>query len=109
MMKPHTLAQALCDYSAHQGWLYIQDQEPALSSLVFFNSASLSQSPEEERVLRTSFLSEGWRSTLAADDIDEVISNLEDQLEKEPTLEQRLNAFLFFLKHDAFVDLTESF
>lgn len=42
---------------------------------------------------------------MSAEDIEDVISNLAEQLDNDPTLGQKLVAFNFFYQNDAFIEL----
>jgi hypothetical protein len=99
-----TLNEVLRQSNVHRGWLYLRNEPFMLNSKCFFYSVDLALSPDEEKLVRAGFTKEGWKSTLSADDIEDVISNLEEQLETDATLDQKLTAFNFFYTNDAFIE-----
>lgn len=104
MQKLLTMDEVLEEKFISRGWLYLREEKPTLSSVGFFYNADLSLSPDEEKLIRAEFVKKGWKPTLSAEDIHDVISNLAEQLDGDSTKEQRLVAFQFFLDNDASIE-----
>jgi len=106
-MKKLTIREVLAGDDEFKGWLYLPSQPWTLDTEGFFYKVDRNLSPEDERQVRADFEAQGWKSTLSAEDIEDVVDNCEEQID-EPTPEQLLQSFLFYFENDAFKGWSDS-
>ncbi|GKT02067.1 hypothetical protein AVKW3434_21780 [Acidovorax sp. SUPP3434] len=98
------LKDALASIENQNGWLYCKkNKELKENSEVFFYIADLNLSPDEEKAVRHGYSTEGFYPYLTKEDIEDVIENLNEQLEK-PSTKDYINALIFFHENDAFIE-----
>lgn len=89
------------DPSIFAGWLYMKGEVFSLDSDVLFYVADKDLSPEDEKKVRNNFLSSGWAPKLSAEDIEDIILNVYDQLE-QPSESELVDAINYYFTNDAF-------
>jgi hypothetical protein len=97
-----TIREVLVKADVFQGWLYLPDKPWLLDTEGIFVREDLDADPSAPFppvVLSPCQLKEA----LDAASIEDIISNAEQQLAK-PTLENLLEAFLFYMENDAFIE-----
>ena len=100
-MKKYPIEYILENIKPFQGWLYLKSFPWTLETEGFFYDEDLDISHEEEEVIQKKFTTNGWRITLSKEDIEDVISNANAQIE-HPSILQLFDAFVFFFENDAF-------
>ncbi|MBK0115778.1 MULTISPECIES: DUF7716 domain-containing protein [unclassified Delftia] len=97
------LKKVIEEISINEGWLYAKtDIDIEDDAKVFFYSADLNQSPQDELQVRELFFRAGFSPYLSKEDVEDIIENLEQQVEL-PTIVDYINAIRFYKKHDAFI------
>jgi len=99
------LWQVLQSPGEFEGWLYLQNGPWTLETRGFFRSADLSLSPEEEKSARVAITNEGWKPIVTASEIEDILYNLEYQVDETPSMQQKLDALIFFYENDAYIEL----
>jgi hypothetical protein len=105
-MKKFSLNFILENPGHFDGWLYLPSEPWSMTTKGFFYSIDINLSPDEEQKIRGGYENEGWKSTLSGDDVEDLVHNCQEQIEN-PTVEQLLEAFIFFYKNDAFKEWWE--
>lgn len=102
-MNKLKIKDVLTGNSQFAGWLYVKDNPVNLDSECLFYRADFNLSPEEEANVRLDLTQNGWRVTLSAEDVEDILDNVCEQIESPTTLDL-LKAFKFFIENDAFLE-----
>jgi hypothetical protein len=97
------LRDVLSGKSRHDGWLYMPSRPWGLDTECVFVQSDKDAEPGSKEHLPDSVVSGGWQPILDSESIEDIIFNAEDQL-GSPTMNQLLNAFLYYVENDAFLE-----
>lgn len=84
-------------------WLYLPQEEWNLDTEGVFSKDSLDYPPDSDEYLPIEAKKYGWKEVLDKASIEDVISYTKNQL-ANPTLEQLLEAMIFYYRNDAFLE-----
>lgn len=86
-------------------WFYLPPDQSkwSLDTEGIFSLSSFDFPPDSDDFLPEQVKNNGWIDTLEGAAIEDVIDNAKYQLEN-PTVDQLLNAFIFYYENDAFME-----
>lgn len=99
-----TLREILSNPNAlPETWLYLPQEEWDLNTEGAFSEDSWDYPPDSDEHLPIEVKMYGWIEILDKASIEDVISSANNKI-TNPTLEQLLEAMIFYYKNDAFLD-----
>ncbi|GKQ49103.1 hypothetical protein PSTH1771_28115 [Pseudomonas syringae pv. theae] len=101
-MKTYSIKEVLLDTSKMpDSWFYLPDTPWTLDTKGAFSLDSRDFPSDSKDYLPPQVLKDGWKEVLETSIIEDVISNVDEQL-SEPTIDDYFDAFKFYYENDAF-------
>jgi hypothetical protein len=87
----------------YDGWLYLPDEPWTLDTNGIFVQSDKDAAPGSTEHIPQFVKTANWKGILDSDSIEDIIENATIQL-INPTLEELLQAFIFYVHNDAFFE-----
>jgi len=97
-----TLREVLLQQAEYRGWLYLPDSPLSLDTLGYFVQFNKDEDPTDEGQLPEQVRSLSLRETIDAPTVEDIVINARQQL-GSPSLEQLLQALVYYVENDAFM------
>jgi hypothetical protein len=98
-----TLSDVLSGKEAYKGWLYLPPRPWSLETKGIFVYKDKDSDPDSDDHIPAVVKNEGWEETLDAAGIEDIVFNAREQIDA-PTLNDLLEAFVFYIDNDAFIE-----
>ncbi|MBI6823687.1 DUF7716 domain-containing protein [Pseudomonas syringae] len=101
-MKTYSIREVILNISEMpNSWFYLPDMPWKLDTKGAFSLDSRDFPPDSTDYLPPQVLGEGWKETLETPIIEDIISNVNEQL-PQPSVENYFDALKFYYENDAF-------